>query len=144
MRSKPERADVRVITATNKTLSDLVAAGTFRDDLYYRIHVMKLELPPLRDRTEDIPLLVDHFIERFNRLGNKHIVGVTPEAAACLMAHDYPGNVRELENIIEHGFVLCSAAMIDVRHLPTSLHPAGTAEALADKPATLEQMEKGL
>ena len=111
-------ADVRFITATNRDLAGLVKKGTFREDLFYRINVVKIELPPLRARKEDIPLLVEHFIARFNRLQGRTVPGVAPEAMELLMAHDYPGNVRELENIVEHAFVLCGAGKIEPRNLP--------------------------
>jgi len=122
--------DVRVIAATNKSLAGLVREGQFRQDLYYRINVVRLELPPLRKRKEDIPLLVDHFIHRFNQTQGRAVAGVSPEAMALLMAHDYPGNIRELENIIEHAFVICPDAEIGARCLPDSLigkysRPAG-------------------
>jgi len=117
--NRPRKADVRIIAASNKELAELVQKGTFRQDLFYRVNVVRLELPPLRKRREDIPPLAEHFITRFNRVGGRDIRGVSPTALAILMAHDYPGNVRELENIIEHAFVLCSdAAMIEPRHLP--------------------------
>ena len=136
------RADVRVITATNKKLDRLVKQEKFRDDLYYRINVMKLELPPLRDKKEDIPLLVEHFISRFNRLQNKNICCVTNEVTTALLAYDYPGNVRELENIIEHCFVLCDGEIIEARHLPISVRPAlKTERAASTQPATIKQME---
>lgn len=115
------RADVRVITATNRSLSELVEARKFRLDLYYRINIVPISLPPLRERLEDIPLLVDHFISRFNKLKNKEITEISPEALSILMAHNYPGNVRELENIIEHSFVLCPASVIEPQHLPPHL-----------------------
>ena len=138
----PVKADIRIITATNKKLGELVKEDKFRDDLYYRINVMKLELPPLRDRKEDIPLLVEHFISRFNRLHNKNICCVTNEVTAALLAYDYPGNVRELENIIEHCFVLCEGEIIEVKHLPSSVRPALKAESAQDsEPATIKQME---
>ncbi len=114
--------DVRIIAATNKELSRLVEEGTFRKDLFYRINVIKISIPPLRERKEDIPLLVDHFIEQFNRLHQKDIAGMTPPALNVLMKHDFPGNVRELENIIEHAFVLCPGGVIKVEHLPDYLH----------------------
>lgn len=136
------KADVRIITATNKKLDKLVKEGKFREDLYYRINVMKLELPPLRNRKEDIPLLVDHFISRFNRLHNKNICCVTNDVTATLLAYDYPGNVRELENIIEHCFVLCEGEIIEAKHLPASVRPALKADKLEDsEPATIKQME---
>jgi len=112
------KADVRVIAATNRDLDAMVEEGTFRRDLYYRINVVRLRIPPLRERREDIPLLIDHFIGRFNRLRGRDVTGVTAEVMSTLMRHDYPGNVRELENIIEHAFVLCRTGMIGMRHLP--------------------------
>ena len=117
------KADVRIITATNMNLRELVEKGQFRTDLYYRINVFRLDLPPLRERMEDIPLLVNHFIAKFSALKGKEISGVSPAALAILMKHEYPGNVRELENIIEHAFVLCSGGMIQHDHLPEELRP---------------------
>jgi PAS domain S-box-containing protein len=135
-------ADVRVITATNKRLDELVEQGRFRDDLYYRVNVMKLELPPLRDRKDDIPLLVNHFISRFNHLRGKHISCVTDEVLAILLAYDYPGNVRELENIIEHCFVLCQGEIIEKKHLPGSVCSSSSADKLkTGEVTTLKQME---
>jgi len=138
----PVKADVRIITATNKKLYELVKEDKFRDDLYYRVNVMKLELPPLRDKKEDIPLLVDHFISKFNRLHNKNICCVTNEVTAALLAYDYPGNVRELENIIEHCFVLCEGEIIEAKYLPSSVRPVLKKENAEDsEPATIKQME---
>ena len=136
------KADVRIITATNKKLSELVAQGKFREDLYYRINVMRLELPPLRERKEDIPLLVEHFISRFRRLRNKNISCVTDDVLAALLNHDYPGNVRELENIIEHCFVLCQGEVIERKHLPASVCPHPSMDnTTISKMKTLKQME---
>jgi PAS domain S-box-containing protein len=117
----PVKSDVRILTATNKNLSILVEQGLFRKDLYYRVNVMKLSLPPLNRRKEDIPLLVDHFVNRFNMLRGKDISGISEETMAVLMLHDFPGNVRELENIIEHAFILCKSGLIKTGHLPPSL-----------------------
>ena len=117
--TRTQKADVRVIAATNRDLAAQVRKGTFREDLFYRINVLKIELPALRKRKEDIPLLVDHFVGRFNRMQGKSLTGVSSEVMALLMAHDYRGNVRELENIIEHAFVLCSEGRIEARHLPS-------------------------
>jgi len=140
---QPVKADVRVVVATNRDLSQLIAEGRFRQDLFYRINVVKLMLPPLRDRKEDIPLLVEHFIARFNHLHNKAITGVTDQVLSCLLAHDYPGNVRELENIIEHCFVLCPAGMIEKRHLPQGFQtPVSVDYPKKGGPANLKQMEK--
>jgi len=133
-------ADVRVVTASNRRLADLVKAGTFRQDLYYRINVVKLTLPPLRQRREDIPLLVDHFIARFNRLREKEIAGVSPEVLQILLAYDYPGNVRELQNVIEHAFVLCPRGLIQPAHLPEPLRPSSS-ESVAVGVKTFQELE---
>ena len=125
---EPVKTDVRLIAATNKDLGKLVRKGVFREDLFYRIHVIRLALPSLRDRREDIPLLIEHFIAKFNRLQGKDVVGVSDEVLARLMEHDYPGNVRELENIIEHAFVLCRGALIELAHLPPQLRGAAEAD----------------
>jgi len=116
------KADVRVIAATNKKLADLVKEGKFREDLYYRINVVRIMLPPLRERMGDIPLLVTHFIKHLNAMQQKNIAGVTDEALGCLMSHGYPGNIRELENILERAFILCKGGMIEPRHLPEPLY----------------------
>ena len=118
---EPVEVNVRVIAATNQDLARLVRKGRFREDLYYRVNVVRLELPPLRDRREDIPLLIEHCVGKFNRLQGRDVAGVSEEAMAALMRHDYPGNVRELENIIEHAFVLCRGGLIEMEHLPASL-----------------------
>ncbi len=119
--TRSEAADVRVVAATNKDLAEQVRNRVFREDLYYRINVVRIELPPLRRRKEDIPLIVSQFISRFNRLQKKSIQGVSAEALSLLMAHDWPGNIRELENAIEHAFILCQGGVIDIRHLPEDL-----------------------
>jgi PAS domain S-box-containing protein len=138
------KTDVRVIAATNKDLAKLVRKGVFREDLFYRIHVIRLALPNLRDRREDIPLLIEHFIAKFNRLQGKDVVGVSDEVLARLMDHDYPGNVRELENIIEHAFVLCRGAMIEMAHLPPQLRGAMEAASPNIAGMTLLTMERFL
>ncbi len=119
--TRSEKADVRVVVATNRDLQQLCRDGAFREDLYYRINVVRVELPPLRKRKEDIPLLAEQFIARFNRLQNKTVGGLAPEALSLLMAHDWPGNVRELENVIERAFILCGAENIGLQHLPENL-----------------------
>ncbi len=118
---KPVSIDVRVLAATNQDLPQLVQAGKFRDDLFYRIHVVRLPLPRLRERREDIPLLIEHFVAKFNRLQNKDVLGVADDVLARLMEHDFPGNVRELENIVEHAFVLCRSGLVQMAHLPPHL-----------------------
>ncbi|MFH1241606.1 MAG: sigma 54-interacting transcriptional regulator [Pseudomonadota bacterium] len=119
--TKSLKADVRIVAATNSDLEELVRGGSFRQDLYYRINVVKLVLPPLRERKEDIPLLADHFIRKFNRLNAKEIQGLSPEVFPILMSHDFPGNVRELENIIEYANVVCKNSLIGSKHLPDYL-----------------------
>ncbi len=114
----PVKADVRVLAATKDNLSVLIEKGSFRDDLYFRLNVVKLELPPLQERREDIPLLIEHFVDRFNRKMSRNIDGVSDQVLSILMHHDFPGNVRELENIIEHAFVMCREAEILPNHLP--------------------------
>ncbi len=120
--TKSEKADVRIVAATNKNLEELVERGLFRDDLYYRINIVKLFLPPLRERKEDIPLLVEHFLRRFNNLRGKKIQGLSPAAMNILISHDFPGNIRELENIIEYSSVVCKNLLIRKKHLPETLH----------------------
>jgi len=119
--TSPRQTDVRIIAATNQDLSTLVKEGKFRDDLYYRLNVVKIDLPPLSQRREDIPLLIDAFIQKFNAKMGKQITGVADEALRLLLRHDYPGNIRELENIIEHAFVLCGGNRINVDCLPREL-----------------------
>lgn len=116
--TRSRKADVRIVTATHRDLATLVKKGVFRQDLFYRVNVVRISIPPLRKRKEDIPLLVEHFISRFNRVQGKSVSGVSSEVMAFLMAHDFPGNVRELENLIEHAFVLCGKGRIETRHLP--------------------------
>lgn len=140
---EPVETDVRLIAATNKNLTKLVEKGTFREDLFYRINVIRLKLPSLRDRREDIPLLAEHFIAKFNRLQGKDIAGLADESLARLMEHNYPGNVRELENIIEHAFVLCRGAMIEPIHLPPQLRVPTTGDAVPNLAGmTLQSMER--
>ncbi len=115
------KTDVRIIAATNQDLSKLVNEGKFREDLFYRLNVVKIELPPLSKRREDIPLLIDAFVKKFNAKTGKQITGLSDEALRLLLKHDYPGNIRELENIIEHAFVLCKGNQIDVDCLPKEL-----------------------
>ncbi|MDY7110170.1 MAG: sigma 54-interacting transcriptional regulator [Planctomycetota bacterium] len=136
-----QRADVRVIAASNRDLDDLVKEGAFRRDLYYRINVVRLKLPELCDRLEDIPPLVDHFVGKFNRLQGKDVVGVSDEAMSCLMRYDYPGNVRELENIIERAFAVCRCGLIDVKHLPAEVAPDEEQPLEDGPPAPLRAME---
>jgi transcriptional regulator with PAS, ATPase and Fis domain len=113
--------DVRVVAATNKELRKAVEEKEFRDDLYYRLNVVPIYLPPLRERKEDIPILVEHFVEKFCMRMGKSIKGVSPEAMDLLMEYDWPGNVRELENAIEHGFVRSKSDIIQHGNLPRDI-----------------------
>ncbi len=144
---EPIKVDVRVVAATNRDLSKLVRDGSFREDLFYRIRVILLRLPGLAQRREDIPLLLDHLIAKFNRLkgfSDKSIAGVSDDVLKRLMEHDYPGNVRELENIIEQAFVLCRGDTIELHHLPPELRPAGAATGMDIGAMSLAAMEKHL
>jgi PAS domain S-box-containing protein len=142
--SRTVSVDVRLICATNKNLKDLVASGEFREDLYYRVNVVTIALPPLRERDKDIPLLIDHFIEKYNADTGKQVRGVSQEAADILLDYDWPGNVRELENAIGHAFVHCRGDTIIPGHLPTDLTLGGIPAAGrgAEFPRSLEDAEK--
>ncbi|MCP3899797.1 MAG: PAS domain-containing protein [Desulfobacteraceae bacterium] len=118
------KTEARIITATNRNLEEMVEEGTFRRDLFYRINVIRLSLPPLRDRLEDLPLLVERFIQKMNHIKGRNVSHIGKEAMALLQNHDYPGNIRELENIIEHSFVLCHEGPIEIEHFPTYLYPS--------------------
>lgn len=122
--TRPRKIDIRVIAATHKDLYSLVREGSFREDLFYRLKVFPVSIPPLRRRREDISLLVRHFIDNFNRKTGKSISGVTRDALQILMDYNWPGNVRELENAIEHAFVLCESSWIDVFDLPVEIRQA--------------------
>jgi PAS domain S-box-containing protein len=136
------KSDARIIAATNRPLAELIREGSFRQDLYYRLNVLRLGLPPLRDRRCDIPLLAEHFRRRLNAETGKTIDRFAPEVLEILMRHDYPGNIRELENIIQHAFVLCRGTAIHPSHLPQGL-AAGTGTAdHAPVPLTLKSLEK--
>jgi len=119
--SKTKKIDVRVIVATAKNLKDEVSKGAFREDLFFRLNVLPIKLPPLRERPEDIPLLSQHFIDRFNISLNKEIKGITPAAMSLLLKHNWPGNVRELENVIERGVVLAEDSILLPENFPSEL-----------------------
>ncbi len=116
-----QKTDVRIIAATNKDLESMVREGSFRQDLFYRLNVMNIHLPPLRERKQDIPLLCRHFIEQFGREQNKRVKEITPEAMEVLLSYDYPGNVRQLANFIEHAMIISNGKVIDVKDLPGSV-----------------------
>ena len=135
------QSNVRVIAASNRDLGAMVKEGAFRRDLYYRINVVTVSLPPLRERRQDIPLLADHFVGRFRRLTGKDIEGISADTLMLLMNHDFPGNVRELENIIEHTFVLCSGGEIESRHLPEAL-VGQRRPGSVERPVSLDELER--
>jgi len=138
---KPSKTNARVVVASHRSLEKLVENKTFREDLFFRVNVMKLILPRLADRKEDIPLLVDHFLERLKHDKRKTIMGFTPAAMAALMLYDWPGNIRELENAVEHAFILCKEELIGLRHLPDKFLMKINA-AFAGKNTTLKEIEK--
>ncbi len=116
--------DVRVICATNRDLKDEIRKSRFREDLYFRLHVFTIDLPPLKERKEDIPLLVHHFVEKFNGETGKHVQGVTPGAMAVLQAYPWPGNIRELRNTVERGMILADGDVIGEEQLPPDMQPS--------------------
>ena len=143
--SKSIKAEVRIIAATNRDLEVFVQEGTFRDDLFYRLNVVKLTLPPLRERMEDLPLLADHFVQKLDSEKNRDISGVSEEALRQLMNHDYRGNVRELQNIIEYAFILCPGGLIRPEHLPAPFAPkedTGTKDVEIFTPLPLSEIER--
>jgi PAS domain S-box-containing protein len=139
--TKTVETNARVIAATHRNLAELTKQGQFREDLYYRINVIRVHLPELSQRKEDIPILVDNFIERFNQLNGKKIVGISQEAMAALILYEWPGNIRELENAIEHAFVLSQGDMILLQHLPEHLIPQNHS-MLFPTGFTLQEIEK--
>jgi len=132
----PIKVDVRVVSATNKNLDEMIEQGHFREDLYFRINVFPIKCPPLRDRIEDIPIIVQNFISSNNIKSGKKILGLTPEAIEKMTAYAWPGNVRELRNAIEYAFVLCPSGGIGIHHLPPKIAGAVVerAEPFAGKP----------
>jgi len=141
--TKSVKADVRIITATNKDLSNSVKEGSFREDLYYRLNVAKINLPPLRERKHDIPLLIEHIIRKYNALKGKSISSISDAALSILMQYDFPGNIRELENIIEYSFILCHDEKIGIEHLPEKFSKSKKDYFSSDKhPMTLKEIEK--
>lgn len=147
--SRPIPVDIRVVSATNKQLSDEVAEGRFREDLYYRLQVLPIELPPLRERTEDIAPLARHFVRTLRKRANPEVEGLSPSAIQTLEAYHYPGNIRELANIIEQSLVFAEGRMIDVEDLPPQVRgllseptPSGPRRGKASLPEFLETVER--
>jgi Nif-specific regulatory protein len=140
------KVDVRVITATNRDLEQLIAEGQFRQDLYYRLNVFPVHVPPLRERKTDIPLLADHFVEKYSKANHKTIRRISTPAIDMLMSYHWPGNVRELENCMERAVLLSSDHVIHGHHLPPTLQTAeasGTAHS-GTLDGTLENIERDL
>jgi len=133
--------DVRVLAATNRDLPAMIREGAFREDLYYRLNIFELRLPPLRERMEDLPILVDHFIQRLSALQDKGIRGIAPKALRVLMDHEFPGNVRELQNAVEHAFVLTQGTLIRTEYLPEGVRGAGDSQLTEG--TTLKDQERG-
>jgi len=142
--TEPVHVDVRVIAATNVGLQALVERGEFRRDLYYRLSVMEIDLPPLRERREDVAPLAMHFLERHSRRMGKAVTGITPAALGALLRHDWPGNVRELENLVQRMIIMCTSERIDIDVLPAYLAQARAGDAHPIDylpPQSLEEME---
>jgi PAS domain S-box-containing protein len=137
---RTQQADVRVLAATNRDLSAMIEAGTFREDLYYRVNIFEIRLPPLRERMEDIPILAEHFIRRLSAVHDKGIRGISPMALRVLMEHDFPGNVRELQNAVEHAYVLSPGTLLRTEYLPEGVRGAGGGPAAEG--ATLKDQER--
>jgi PAS domain S-box-containing protein len=144
--SKPVKSNVRIIAATNRDLLTLVKEGLFREDLFYRLNVVKILLPPLRERMEDIPMLAEHFTKQFSIQQGKDIVGVSDSALGLLMRYNFPGNIRELENIIEYSFILCQGGFIQPEHLPDPFAPKENGREMEPlslhQPQSMEEIEK--
>ena len=148
---KDIKVNVRIIAATNQKLREKVEKSLFREDLYYRLKVIPLDMPPLRERREDIPLLINHFIDTFNKEYRKNIQGVSPEALKLLINYNWPGNVRELRNLIERAVILENKKFITPEDLPREIMPcfpletpSGDEFALPENGIDLEQLEKNL
>ena len=138
---KTIHVDIRVITATNKNLRQAVEEGRFREDLFYRLNVIPITVPPLRDRREDVPLLVDHFLQRFMNAGAQDIRGIDPPALKCIQDYNWPGNIRELENIIERMAILAEGDILSLEDLPPRISEAAP---FSGSPATIQLTEAGI
>ena len=141
--TRPIKVDVRIIASTNKNLAQRIVEGAFREDLYYRLNVVRIELPPLRDRRVDIPLLIDHLCKKFNQTFRKEIAGLSSEALELMLRHTWSGNIRELENCLERAFIVCHDTVIRPEHLPREVgqrpnHLPGTVSVLPDVPGARE------
>ncbi len=139
--TKTIHVDVRVVAATHHDIKEMARSQAFREDLFYRLKVIHIEIPPLKRRKEDIPILVDHFVQHFNKRQGKNIRGVSEEVLSHIMDYDFPGNVRELENAIEHSFVLCKDDIIQVQHLPRDMREFGSKEESREAAAPQNPIE---
>jgi two-component system NtrC family response regulator len=145
----PVEVDVRIVAATNKNLDALVESGDFREDLFYRLNVVRLDLPPLRRRKADIPPLVDHFIEKYSRLNDKPVSGLDRDALDLVMKYPFPGNIRELENAIESAVVITRSEMVTARDLPGTIRERGSGSGFQDDdsltlPERVEAFERAI
>ena len=142
--SAPVKVDVRVIAATNQDLYERVKRGEFREDLYYRLKVVEIALPPLRDRLEDMPILVDHFLKKFNQKFHKEIASVSADVRNIFMNHTWPGNIRELDHALEHAFILCRQDIITVEHLPRSFSRSVSEGGVTPRDGALENESRDI
>jgi len=136
--STPIKLDVRIIAATNCDLKEKIKLGEFRKDLYYRLKVVEITMPPLRERREDIPLLVNHFSNLFNKSFKKNIDGISDDVLKTFMSYPWPGNVRELEHTIEHAFVLCHGKTIIIDHLPAEIQDFTKNKSISSKKISMD------
>ena len=146
---EPVKVDVRVMATTNRNLEEQIQKGAFREDLYYRLNVVTIAFPPLRERKGDIPILTRHFVEKYNKEMNKKIQGISREAEQCLLRYHWPGNVRQLENCIERAIVLCPGPVIEIDHLSpdvvqAAMRPSGQEIKEIQAGITVAEMEKKL
>lgn len=142
--NRTRKVDVRIITATNKDLMELVKKGQFREDMYYRLKVVPIHLPPLRERREDIPLLVSHFINHFNRKMGKDVKGISQEAMAAILNCNWPGNVRELENAIEYAFIVCRGERIALYDLPPEISRLAAYSIVNDNSSEVDRLKEAI
>jgi DNA-binding NtrC family response regulator len=141
---KTLKVDVRLVTATNRDLQKEVATGNFREDVFYRLNVVPIHLPPLRERASDIPVLVEHFVGKFNERLKKQVSGVDADAMARLTAYPWPGNIRELENVLERTILFAPGPQIHARDLPPELNAQAQAVPAAALSAETSRPEKGV
>ena len=140
--TKPRYADIRLIAATNKNLEEQIEKGLFREDLYYRLNVIEVKIPALRERKEDIDVLARHFVDKYSRENNKKVAGITDEAMEILLNYPWPGNIRELRNVIERAVVLAGSDKIGVAELPDRLKTARSGKEVQTLKAKLEYYEE--